>query len=134
MAPPMTRRSRHPLKTLLLLALFGGATWLAWTYRDKLPSFGRSSQTPDAATLERLGEEVAKLLDSEACARAFTGTVGWRPGESRYRVQIEVDAACGAAVAKDLCAKVAHLLQAKGEHAASVFAYDAGQQIAQYVL
>ena len=130
----MTRSSRHPAKTLLLLAAFGAAAWGVYRYWPALNQQIRGEEKrPDPELIERLQEQVVELLEGDPCSLGLQD-VAWRRNEGRFVVRLDADPACGHSAAKDLCARVARLVTAKGGHPASVFAYNgAGEPVTQYI-
>ncbi|MGE0192040.1 MAG: hypothetical protein AB7T63_08345 [Planctomycetota bacterium] len=131
----MTRRSRHPAKTLLLLLAFGAVAWAVYRYWPALNDQIRGEeQRPDPALVEGLRGNIEAMLEGEACSLGLQD-VAWRRNEGRFVVRLDADPACGQGPAKDLCARVARLVAAQGGgYPASVFAYNgAGEQFAQYI-
>lgn len=129
----MARRPRHPLKSFVLFVLAVAVGWTAWSRRDDL-RFQRKEHKPDAAMLVRMDEAIGQRFGSDPCFLGMQGGVGWRTNEGRFKVDIDVDAACGAS-GRDLCEQIARLIESIGKRPASVFAYNgAGALVTQFVL
>ena len=129
----MSRRGRHPLKTLILLGLLAGVSALVWHYKDSW-SYERRVETPNAATLTRLTEMVETRFSSDDAFFALQSAVMWREHEQRFRIDIDADSSAGKGHVKALCQRIAEALRADGGHPATVFAYDGGAVVAKCIL
>lgn len=128
----MTRRARHPLKTLLLLVAFAGAAALVWEHREKF-SIDREVEKPDAKVIARIAEAVEEKFKDDPCLLGIQGPLLWRANENRYRMNIDIDPVC-AGTAKDICQRMARFIKEQGEYPASVFAYNgAGDELGKYI-
>ena len=128
----MTRRARHPLKTLLMLVAFSAAAWFAYENREKL-RLGQDDWKPDAALLDRITEKVAERFKDDPCLTAVQSNVIWRASENRFKLSIDVDPACGED-ARKLCGRIADLIEAEGRYPASVWAYNGAGDLVTHVI
>jgi hypothetical protein len=132
---PVNRsRTNHPLKTLFLLAVLGGAAWAGYEFL-----WVRKILSPAPAAPVLTEEEQASIRDAiltgmedEDCFVEL-GSMNLRPHEGIWRIDVVVEDACWSE-ARSLCRKVADIVEQRFRVPASVFAYDrAAHEVAHYV-
>jgi hypothetical protein len=127
-------RTNSPLKTLVLLALLGVASYFAYEYLyvRRILSGGPKAAVVTSEEREQIRDAILARLGNRPCFREV-GPMSFRARENQWRVDIIVDTDCGRDVS-DMCQDVCEMLSDDFRLTASVWAYDdVGREIAHRV-
>lgn len=121
----MAKRTDHPLKTLLLLAVLAGVGWGAYEFvykRGVLRS--EPTQFDVKKTRETLRAAIFEEFESNLCL-AEVGEISYRANEDHFRVRITISDECRDQ-AREICERIAAMGREVTDQSFGVFAYDRG--------
>ena len=104
--PPMAKRTRHPLKSFFMFIVVCGIAYFAYQNRHLFTGNVQEHLSQDER--EEIRDKV--VLEFQKYPEFYTvRSMSWRPRESRYRIDIEVDDATENA--RDICFEIAHFVE-----------------------
>lgn len=122
---------RHPAKSLLMLLILCGGAYAMYHYRHHFLKGPERKISAEERVAIR--DDIVEKFGTEEAFIGIKGHLNWRPKESRYRLDIEVQTGFEEA-AGPLCARIAQFIYEKTEKEATVYAFDnANREVGRHV-